>query len=193
MSTTATPQIDFYTLNEALKRSQAMADASEAHGILCGLICATGKPSLDTWFAHILSDQDPRDALTQDTRRQLVSLNEQTIEQISEGEYQLRLMIDDDDESLELRLESLVNWCQGFLVGLSLGGITEVEKLPEEAEEITRDFLEISRVGFDPGEGTEESEAAFEEIVEYVRIGVFVVYDELNDDPPLVSVSASLH
>lgn len=184
---------DFHRLNEALLRVGAMAEAAEAHGILCGLLCAEGKSDPATWLAHVLGDKDPANALVQEARGLLMELHEATVAQVNEGQYGLRLMMRSDDESVEERVGDLSHWCQGFLVGMSLGGVSDFKALPEEAGEITRDMLEISRVGFEGVEEGEESEAALTEIVEYIRVGVFVIYSELNPNAPLPPQEPAVH
>lgn len=185
---------DYHRLNEALERVTAMAEASEAHGILCGLLCAEGKSDIGTWLNHVVGDKDPDHASVRETRDLLLRLHDATLKQITDGEYALQLLMRSDEEPLEERVSDLSHWCQGFLVGLSLGGVSDFKALPEEAAEITRDMLEISRVGFDGAEDDrEESEAAFAEIVEYVRMGVFVIYSELNPDAPMPPQQPAVH
>ena len=191
MSAIAPP--DYHALNEALIRANAMAEAAEAHGILCGLYCAEGKPDQDTWLKHVFGEERLDDPALAEARALLLQLHEATMAQLSAGDFSLRLMLRDDDEPLEARIDDLSHWCQGFLVGLSLGGVTEVEKMPEDAREITEDLLQISRAHFDAEEDREEGELAFAEVVEYVRMGVFVVFSELNPDSPLDQGEPAIH
>lgn len=184
---------DFHPLHEALTRIGAMAGAAEAHGILCGLICAEGKSDAATWLSHVLGEQDPGNVLVKETRSMLIDLQEATMEQITGGDYALQLLIRDDDESMEERLADLGQWCQGFLVGLSLGGVKDYKDLPAEAAEIANDFLEITRVGFDEREDVEQNEADLAEIIEYARMGVFVVYGELNPNAPVPPEPPAVH
>ena len=87
-------------------------------------------------------------------------------------------MLPDDDEPLESRVEALGTWCQGFVYGLSLGGMKEDTGLPDDSKELIKDILEISRAGYVAddeaeagldasmdGEG-EEDEVAFMEVCE---------------------------
>ncbi len=191
MTTIQTP--NYPTLNEALIGANAMAEAAEAHGILCGLYCAEGKPDQDTWLKHVFGEERLDDPALAEARGLLQQLHEATMAQLSAGDFSLRLMLRDDDEPLEARIDDLTHWCQGFLVGLSLGGVTEVEKMPEDAREITEDLLQISRAHFDADEDIEEGEVAFAEVVEYVRMGVFVVFSELNPESPLDQGEPAIH
>ena len=97
----------------------------------------------------------------------------------SEG-YRLDLLMPDDDEPLELRAAALTSWCNGFVYGLGTGGAADPERLPGDAGEIVRDLAEITRAGVDEREGEEANEAALAELVEFVRVGVQVVFEELG-------------
>ena len=100
-------------------------------------------------------------------------------------EVEFELMLPDDDEPLEDRVEGLGIWCQGFVYGLAAGGIKEGADLPEDSEEIIKDILEISRAGYAIDDEadvaiSEDDEEAFMEVCEYVRMGVLLVYEELQ-------------
>ena len=46
--------------------------------------------------------------------------------------------------------------------------------------EVVRDFDEITRVDVDGGDSEEQNESAYAELVEFVRVGVQLVFDELG-------------
>ena len=185
--------VDFQRLNEALIRANAMAEAAESHGILCGLFCAEGKTDAQTWLSHVMGDKPAGDVLASEARDLLMAVHDATVEQITDGHFGLELLIRDEDDSLRDRVDDLSHWCQGFLVGLSLGGVSDLDKLPEEASEITKDLLEISKAGLESSEENEEGEAAYAEIVEYVRMGVYVIYSDLNPNDPVTPTKAAIH
>ncbi|MBV8975363.1 MAG: UPF0149 family protein, partial [Sinobacteraceae bacterium] len=70
-------------------------------------------------------------------------------------------------------------WCQGFLYGLGAGAITDATVLPGDVGEIVRDLTEISRAGVDASQEAESNEAAYTELVEFVRVGVQLLFEEL--------------
>ncbi len=79
----------------------------------------------------------------------------------------------------------LGGWCAGFLYALGLAGEDSYGRLSSEAREFVRDLTEISRI--DAGvEGDEQEEAAYTEVLEYVRVGVLMVYEDLRQSrqPP---------
>jgi uncharacterized protein YgfB (UPF0149 family) len=70
-------------------------------------------------------------------------------------------------------------WCTGFLYGLGTGKISNLAALPGDVGEIVRDFSEISRAGSDDSVPDEANEQAYMELVEFIRVGAQVVFDEL--------------
>ena len=88
-------------------------------------------------------------------------------------------LLPSDAQSLESRTAALAQWCQGFLYGLGSGSIPDVGGLPGDVGEIVRDLTEITRAGVDDGDGEESNEGAYAELVEFVRVGVQLLFEEL--------------
>ncbi len=89
----------------------------------------------------------------------------------------------DDDAPLTERTAALGEWCEGFLFGVGASSIEHFDALPESVQEIIRDVVEMARVGMPTGEDTDGDEGAYVELVEYLRAGVQLVYDEMNPAP----------
>jgi uncharacterized protein YgfB (UPF0149 family) len=105
---------------------------------------------------------------------------EETWGHLSAGALEFELMMPDEDEALAMRVRELAMWCHGFLAGLGAEGLAlEGDRVPEPLNEIVGDFLEISRA--DAGEDTAPAEAEFDfaELIEYVRVSVQIVFEEL--------------
>lgn len=185
--------LDFDFVNNALARVNATAEAAESHGILCGLLCIKGALTPEEWISYLVEDPlDGANMLVQESVALLKNLYDYTVEQIDGGEYDLVLVLPDDDTDVQMRIENLSLWCQGFLVGLSIGGLTDLEDLPEDSREVAMDIVEISQAGMDPDEESDPNESAYAEVVEYVRMGVLVIYGEMNP-PQEVPPDASIH
>ena len=88
-------------------------------------------------------------------------------------------LLPDDDAPLAERADALSQWCQGFLYGLGSGTTSDPANVSTEAGEIIRDLTEITHVGVDADEQKEENEVAFAEVVEFVRVGVQLLFVEL--------------
>ncbi len=170
----------FEHIDNSLLKADSDATASEAHGMLCGMICASGEVDQSSWLKQLLGADDPQNLLHGETRGLLEQLQQATQQQIADGNYQLRLLLPDDDNPLEERIEALSDWCHGFLFGMSLAGIQDVDNLPGDAKEILHDILQISKASYDEEADEEEHESAYMEVVEYLKVGTLIIYAELN-------------
>jgi uncharacterized protein YgfB (UPF0149 family) len=107
---------------------------------------------------------------------------------------EFELLLPADEEPIDVRTAALAQWCQGFLYGLGAGAITDATGLPGDAGEIVRDFTEISRAGVDATQEAESNEAAYAELVEFVRVGVQLLFEELGAlRPPSAPAATPLH
>jgi uncharacterized protein YgfB (UPF0149 family) len=77
---------------------------------------------------------------------------------------------------LREQANTLVEWCQGFLVGL---GLSSVETSDEEVTEMIKDISEISQLEVDLLDNEEDAQD-FYEIVEFVRMGVLFIQETLQ-------------
>ena len=57
----------------------------------------------------------------------------------------------------------------------------KADELPANVDEMLRDLTHIGRATVDAGEQGEAEEEAYAEVVEYVRVGVQLIHDELLD------------
>lgn len=168
-------------LNEALRRVGSSADVAECHGLLSGLLCVKETVDSAAWISHILGGEPGEEMeLNEDGRALLSALLGRVLDQLNDMDYGFHPLLPSDDEPLEKRAAALAEWCQGFVLGLSMGGIEEVGPLPEASDEIIKDMTEIAQMHADADTATNEDETAYAEIVEYVRMGVLLVREELR-------------
>ena len=90
----------------------------------------------------------------------------------------------DDNAPIVSRLSAMADWCQGLVFGLGTSGMTNETELSDDCQEYVTDVIKISQVNFDNVEDTEEERANFEELVEYIRMGLFLLYGELQPTDP---------
>ncbi|MFV2005662.1 MAG: UPF0149 family protein [Gammaproteobacteria bacterium] len=180
---------DIPQLEDLLFNVDAALGATESHGALCGMLCAQGATEASQWMLYVLGEHEETSKLLQQTGKKLLQIHQISVEQMNDNDAEFELMLPDDDEPLEMRVEALGTWCQGFVYGLAVGGIKEDTDLPEDSKELIRDILEISRAGYvadieaelaTDEEDSEEDEVAFMEVCEYVRMGILLIYEELQ-------------
>ena len=165
--------VAFHDVARALAEAGSTVLAAEAHGYLCGALCVRGDFGLAEWLDEILPDGSTAD------HGRFASLREASGETLAGTGMDFQPLLPDDEESLGARGEALGAWCQGFLYGFGAAGTASRFVLPESVSEFLADLARISQVG-DVGSGTEEAEeVAYAELVEFLRVGVQLVYDEL--------------
>jgi uncharacterized protein len=168
-------QPDYADIEQLLSGQHSLTDAAEAHGTLAGCLCALADYSFQDWLREILSD-GRAEAAAADT---LYGLYTATAAALEQTDMEFEPLLPSDAQPLELRTAALARWCQGFLYGLGSGSIPDAGGLPGDVGEIVRDLTEITRAGVDDGDGEESNEGAYAELVEFVRVGVQLLYEEL--------------
>ena len=185
-----TPNYDALAL--VIEKLGAQQVPAELHGTLTGLLCVNGEARADIWLENLFPGAAKGDLLAGEAFDELKRLHEATRAQLNAPDCELQLLLPDDDSNLDERVHALGEWCQGFLVGLSLGGIKEFSALSEDAREIAEDIVEIARADSSYSfEGGEEDEHAYAELVEYLRVGVLLLNEEIQPTqaPPVMDTT----
>ena len=177
--------IQYDEITDALKRISVEQDAAEVHGALCGLFCTVNGLTAAYWLDNTLTNAPEDDAmlidaLNSESRSLLTQLFNATEKQLSGHDFEFELFLPDDHSGLFSRVEALSNWCQGFLFGLSQGGLTVPDGLPGELPEIVKDLVEISRAESYELDDDTQDEKDFMELVEFVRVAVQLFVDEMQ-------------
>lgn len=176
-----------------LREARALPEPAEAHGTLAGALCSSRDYGLIEWLHEILPDDSPdADALQSSV---LQNVYDSMVRTLVGNDADFAPLLPDDETPLTERADALSQWCQGFLYGLGSGPASDPSKVSSEAGEIIRDLTEITHVGVDVDEQNEENETAFAEVVEFVRVGVqllFVEFAPARGEEPAHG-AASLH
>ena len=148
-----------------------------------GLLSAQTSAKADIW-RHSLwphTSHDTGDLLLKESLELLNQLHDITRLQLNDPNCEFQLLLPVDDDHIDNRVNALGDWCQSYLVGLALGGIKDFTSLPESAREVANDLVEIARAGTSYTlEGNEEDENAYTQLVEYLRVGVLLINEELQ-------------
>jgi uncharacterized protein YgfB (UPF0149 family) len=164
----------------ALDQLDSAFSPAECHGTLVGLLSASGTADPSAWLAHIAPAATTGDLIAKEAQQVLMELYGETVHQMNDPGLGFEPLLLPDDEPLGERVEALGEWCQGYLMGLSEGGLKDVDKLPGDAGEVVRDMVNLSRAGSYSVSESDEDESAYTELVEYVRTGVLLLNEELN-------------
>lgn len=171
--------LNYAELDQLLVRAQADVPAAACHGFLCGQICATRWPDEARW-QEFLDVRCMDDDVVNGCYAEVEALTKLIREQLNSPEMEFNLLLPDDACRLEDRVDALAQWCSGFLEGISAVEDEERLELGEECMEILQDVSMICRAGVGE-EFDEEDEKMLVELVEYVRMGAVVIYEENNE------------
>ena len=183
--------LDYSELSAHLYNVEAETCAAECHGFLCGQVCVTGFPAEELWQEFI----DARSADEQrvvDCYRYIRILVAEIMDNIQSPELNFQLMLPDSECPIEDRINALAEWCHGFLNGYGSEAQNLEKALTEESRDVLEDFTRICRVEVNDNTD-EEDEKALMELIEYVRIGTVMIYDELASDDRLDGNPGVLH
>lgn len=181
----ANNKVDFASAQAVITAENIKAHASEVHGVLAGLVCA-GFEFEDQGYIAMLNDLlDLSPQASDDFPKAVKVLVRQIYTElwadILDDTYTFQLMLPDDDDSLIERGNALGVWVQGFNLGFGLQQ-KDSPITASEVKEVITDFAEIANLSNDMEEN-EESEQAFFEISEYVRISALLCFSELGSLP----------
>lgn len=170
------PGIRFKDFEDVLAAAGSLADAAEAHGSLCGALCAMAPYRMQDWVNEILPDGA---ALPEESAAIIERVFMATANSFGEQGMEFEPLLPDDEQPLNGRANALALWCTGFLYGLGTAQISDLDALAGDVGEIVRDFTEISRATGDEAEADESNEQAYTELVEFIRVAAQVVFEDL--------------
>lgn len=181
--------LDFSTLQGILTSEGVEAHASELHGVLAGLICA-GFTYEDKSYLGMLNDLfNEGDSFPSAVKLALKQAYNELWVNILDEAFGFNLMLPDDEDSIMERGHALAVWVQGFNLGF---GLQQKDKpvVSEEVKEVLTDFGEIANLS-DDMEEDEDTEQAYFEIGEYVRMSALLCFSELATLPNKKSLDDS--
>ncbi|MCG8671022.1 MAG: YecA family protein, partial [Pseudomonadales bacterium] len=162
--------LDYYEFGAELKKIDAVASAAEAHGILVGQLGGGLKLDGLMWLKQFLLGIGVKREPKEDQRQWFYQFHELTGNALADPELSFQLLLPDDDDPLEDRLEAVGDWCSGFLAGFGSAGHSDTDSLPEDIAAALKDMVEISKVDVEiEGEIGFEEENAYLQLVEYLK------------------------
>ena len=174
----------FDELDDALRRCGAGWDAAQTHGLLTGRLAVVGVPAGPEWLLQVLEGTDEADALRLECQKMLDTLYQGTFWQLTERLSDFMPLLPDDDTDTAARTSAMAHWCEGFLHGLvsaEHGEALKKQLAAEPLSDIIRDMLQITQAGVDEESDDETNEAAYAELVEYIRVAAQLAYEELSE------------
>lgn len=160
---------NFSEFEGILQRLGTAVGASECHGFICAQLCTSAEPESRSWRECLGAEGEELEAV-------LTRMGNTVSKELESPDFSFELMLPSDEATLALRADALAQWCRGFLFGLGNGGLTEAG-LSGDCRELVEDMERISRARAELEQG---EEFALMELIEFVRVGVMTVYQELR-------------
>jgi hypothetical protein len=184
-------RVEHGELDEALRRCGASWNASQAHGFLCSRLALHGNEAASDWLDQATSGAKPDIAFCGECVRMLDSLFKATWRELAERQSEFTPLLPDDATPASEIADALAHWCEGFLNGLVPGPhpqALQARLAGVPLSDIIKDLLEITRAtadgrNDDPA-GDNGDEEAYTELVEYIRVAVQLVYEDLPEFRP---------
>jgi yecA family protein len=172
-------ELDIELIMRSLTNINSESTPSEAHGLLCGLLCGNEKLEVNEWITHLAPELSSGDLLAEEAQQLLGLCFKETIAALADNNLKFYPLLPDDEETA-VNLEAIAQWAQGFLMGLSLAGIKEFSNYAEDVTEFVESMAAISGAYNYELAGDESDEEAVFEMIEFIRMGVLLVNEEMN-------------
>jgi len=177
-------KVEYDVLEDSLSRCGSSWNAAQTHGMLAGRLAILGAPAGADWLLQVLEGVEEGNAYRIECQKLMDTLYQATFWQLSDRLSEFEPLLPGDSDDIGLRTEALGHWSEGFLHGLVSarhGDALRDRLASEPLSDIIRDILQITRAGLDEELDQEQNEAAYVEVVEYIRVATQLCYEELAD------------
>lgn len=161
---------------QLIKDLQIAYNVAEFHGFLSGLVAGGLKD--DSWKVLTYQVTNDGHSFSQAPLKKLIRFYEQLIESYDQADTQFELCFFEEKDGFKAA-DSIADWTSHFMLGLGLAQ----PKLQEETDEVGEaldDLNEISKLGYDEQDNSEELFNAAEEIIEYLRVVALFLYSHFT-------------
>jgi len=180
--------IPYKPFAQHLKDNKVIATPSELHGHASGMIVVNNDVEVEEWVELILEDYCFEKTNHSKLMPVLTALFDFAKDKLNADNYTFELLLPSDDNELSFRLEALSTWCGTFLTGLAFAGLKSDNNMHTDVHEFIADLEKISKVDFNT-EGSQGEEADFVELVEYVKAGTILLFEEFQVDTDVSELS----
>ena len=135
---------EYAEVEDALNGGGSPVSASECHGVLCGILCASGSSDMQGWVRHLFESRNEKKEISAQALKVLHDVHQVTVNEINHETLEFSLLLPDGGESLDLRIGALADWCGGFSLGLSMGGLQDRMLVNDDVREFVEDVQYIS-------------------------------------------------
>ena len=164
----------YQAINAVILQINPELTTAEVQGIAVGMLSVNEKVSHTDWLDELLANTT---VVSNQNMQLLLKWFDEIKYLLTDEQFKFDLMLPDDTVELNIRLEALKSWCEGFLLGVSKVGLADIYN--DEVHEILKDISEFTKL--DTTAEGEEDEQAFAEVTEFLRCAVLVFREQFND------------
>jgi yecA family protein len=182
-------------LQQMLKQFDSDTGTAECHGMLAGWLCAAPTLNVQDWVDSMAHELSADGRLPKEAVDALSAAHASVYEGLNGPLLDFHPLLPGDETPLPDRVLALGDWCRGFLYGLSLGDMHDIDQLPEDSREALNDMLEFSRTDKLASDslGTEDDEEDYSVLLEYLRTAVLLMNEEINPHRAAPQTHSPLH
>ena len=169
---------DYEKVAQVLEKMDSGASAAEAHGVLCGMLLLDVEVDVSTWVTELVEELDLNNVLMKEQLPLLKTLYQASVQSLNDDLLRFRLLLPGDYVPCQSHAEAVKKWVEGFLYGIALRSFDE-KRLSADGLEVLKDYAEITKLEIDDLGDDEDSQAQIDEIIEYIRITVLFLAEEL--------------
>ena len=151
---------------------------SELHGLLVGLIAGGMFKGSEEYLEHVSELFNNGLTVKGSMTSSLTEMTNEIFSELESEDMSFELLLLDDDEALSDQAEELINWVQYFLVGFGFNK-RDLKTASNEVREIIDDFTSITKMDAEI-EDSNEAQADFYEIIEFIRVSAVLVHQEFG-------------
>ena len=169
-------------LDEALENCDSGRNSIQAHGLLCGYIMTHGLKGHDMWLHRMFENSSNEKGVKY--KYIFDDLFIKTWQQLEGRQSEFELFLPGDDRGLLTRAKAIGSWCDSYLHGLISSVTTEKLKKAinrEPTSILIKDLLEMTKATIGEEDDDETNERSYAELVEYTRIAVQLIFEELDE------------
>lgn len=150
---------------------------SEVHGTIVGAMANHMKSGITPDLLKLIEPTaDAKDGRFTQLSDMLYELYRDTSELLIETKDGFDLILPDEDESIDVRVNGIATWCKGYLLGLLYNNAFGIDQIPESGAEIARDLMEIAEAAAGADDENEE-DWALAELHEYIKVGSQLIFE----------------
>ncbi|MFO7582697.1 UPF0149 family protein [Guyparkeria sp.] len=171
---------EYERIQQALDSIGALANPSEAQGVLVGMWIGGGPADQSRWIGELIEEDENTPAIPDD----LAALYRHFVEQVTGADnLGLDLVLPSEDATLKEQVEGLVDFAQGVLYGYAIENGPARRALSDEAREVFDDLGDIAQLDTDSVK-TEDDAFDLHQIEEYLSSALLVMYLQLHPPVP---------